>query len=152
MGCTVVEAGGLDVAAAEEEWKGEEVVLVVELEEEEPKEACWWAWTSLLMGETAPVLTDMAGEMSFRPKLSRLLDTLLILSGAGRGGTPEAELKGRKGEGSHHCWKRFDVNCTTQDRYCHIYLTIYSCSSPPLALSIGQFASYQLCPLGGTAV
>lgn len=80
----------------EEEWKDDEVV-----EEEKVEEELWgWAWTSLLTGETAPVLTDMAGAMSFRPKLSRLLDTLLMLSGAGRGAAPEAELKGRREEDS----------------------------------------------------
>lgn len=113
----------LDVAAAEEVWKDEEVVLVEEKaveEEEEPGEAGWWAWTSLLMGETAPVLTDMAGAMSLRPKLSRLLDTLLMLSGAGRGVAPEAELRGTRVDGSHHCWKWLDVHCTTK-----VFISIY---------------------------
>lgn len=77
-------------AAEEEEWKDEEVVVV-------EKEEAEWAWTSVLMGETGPALTDMAGAMSFRPKLSRLLDTLLMLSGAGRGAALEAELKGGEG-------------------------------------------------------
>lgn len=36
----------------------------------------------MLMGVTVLELTDMAGEMSFRPKLSRLLETLLMLRGA----------------------------------------------------------------------
>lgn len=33
------------------------------------------------MGETVLELTDMAGAMSFRPKLSRLLETLFMLRG-----------------------------------------------------------------------
>lgn len=37
---------------------------------------------SLLIGETPLELTEMAGAMSFLPKLSRLLDTLLMLRGA----------------------------------------------------------------------
>lgn len=45
--------------------------------EEEDEEEC----TSLLMGEMPLEPPDMAGEMSFLPKLSRLLDTLLMLSG-----------------------------------------------------------------------
>lgn len=46
-------------------------------EEEEEEEEC----ISVLMGETVLELTDMAGAMSFRPKLSRLLETLLMLRG-----------------------------------------------------------------------
>lgn len=48
-----------------------------EYEEEEDEE-----YTSLLMGATLPDTPDMAGAMSFLPKLSRLLDTLLMFSGA----------------------------------------------------------------------
>lgn len=102
LGCRFVEAGGLDVAAAEEEeaeeWKEEEVVAAEKEAEEEG-----WAETSLLMGEMGPAPTDMAGAMSFRPKLSRLLDTLLMLSGAGRGAALEEELKGGEG-GGFQCW------------------------------------------------
>lgn len=35
------------------------------------------------MGEALLELTEMAGAMSFRPKLSRLLETLLMLRGGG---------------------------------------------------------------------
>lgn len=35
-----------------------------------------------MIGETPLELPDMAGAMSFLPKLSRLLDTLLMLRGA----------------------------------------------------------------------
>lgn len=86
------------MAAAEEEWKDDGAVEEEKAAVEEEEEG-GWAWTSVLMGETAPVLTDMAGAMSFRPKLSRLLDTLLMLSGAGRGAALEAELKGERGGG-----------------------------------------------------
>lgn len=58
-----------------------------EVDEEEEEEEC----TSLLIGEIdAP---DMAGAMSFLPKLSRLLETLLMLSGAAFV-EPELERKG----------------------------------------------------------
>lgn len=40
-------------------------------------------WISLLIGEMVLELTDMAGAMSFRPKLSRLLETLFMLRGGG---------------------------------------------------------------------
>lgn len=36
-----------------------------------------------MMGEALLELTEMAGAMSFRPKLSRLLETLLMLRGGG---------------------------------------------------------------------
>lgn len=59
-----------------------------EVDEEEEEEEC----TSLLMGEITPELPNMAGEMSFLPKLSKLLETLLIL----RGAFFELELVGNK--------------------------------------------------------
>lgn len=49
-----------------------------EVDEEEEEEEC----ISLLMGETPPELTETAGEMSFLPKLSKLLETLFMLRGA----------------------------------------------------------------------
>lgn len=48
-----------------------------EEEEEEEDDEC----ISVLSGETVLELTEMAGAMSFRPKLSRLLETLLMLRG-----------------------------------------------------------------------
>lgn len=48
-----------------------------EYEEEEDEE-----YTSLLMGARLLGTPDMAGAMSFLPKLSRLLDTLLMFNGA----------------------------------------------------------------------
>lgn len=49
-----------------------------DVDEEEEEDEC----TSLLMGETPLELTEMAGAMSFLPKFSRLLETLLMLRGA----------------------------------------------------------------------
>ncbi len=49
-----------------------------EVDEEEEEEEC----TSQLIGMTLLEPPDMAGEMSFLPKLSRLLETLLMLRGA----------------------------------------------------------------------
>lgn len=54
-------------------------------EEEEEEEEC----ISVLTGETVLELPGMAGVMSFRPKLSRLLETLLML----RGGVLVLELE-----------------------------------------------------------
>lgn len=61
-----------------------------EVEEEEEEEEC----TSLLMGETPLDPPDMAGAMSFLPKLSRLLETLLMLRGAFFVLEPELKRKG----------------------------------------------------------
>lgn len=49
-----------------------------EVEEEEEEEEC----TSLFIGEMPLDPPEMAGAMSFLPKLSRLLETLLMLRGA----------------------------------------------------------------------
>lgn len=49
-----------------------------EVDEEDEEEE----WTSLLTDETPPAPLDIAGAMSFLPKFSRLLETLLMLSGA----------------------------------------------------------------------
>lgn len=48
------------------------------MDEEDDEEEC----TSALIGEIPPDPPEMAGEMSFLPKFSRLLETLLMLSGA----------------------------------------------------------------------
>ena len=48
------------------------------MEDEEEEEEC----TSLLIGEMPLEPPEMAGAMSFLPKLSRLLETLLMLRGA----------------------------------------------------------------------
>lgn len=58
-----------------------------DVDEEEEEEEC----TSLLIGETLLEPPDMAGAMSFLPKLSRLLETLLMLRGAAFALEPELE-------------------------------------------------------------
>lgn len=57
--------------------------------DEEEEEEC----TSQLIGETPPDPVDIAGAMSFLPKLSRLLETLLMLRGAAFVLEPELERK-----------------------------------------------------------
>lgn len=54
---------------------------------EEEEEEC----ISLLIDETPLELTEMAGAMSFLPKLSRLLETLLMLRGVDFVLEPELE-------------------------------------------------------------
>lgn len=49
-----------------------------EVDEEEEEEE----YTSVLIGEMPPDPPDIAGAMSFLPKFSRLLETLLMLRGA----------------------------------------------------------------------
>ena len=71
-----MDPGGLveEEEEAEAEEKGDAAVKPAEEEVEEE-------WTSVLMGEKTAGPPGTAGEMSFRPKFSRLLDTLLMLRG-----------------------------------------------------------------------
>lgn len=69
------------------------------MEEEEEEEEC----ISLLIGEMPADAPVMAGAMSFLPKLSRLLDTLLMLSG---GAFVEPELEKKKYLGSYQFYQQ----------------------------------------------
>lgn len=89
-----------------------------EVDGDEEEEEC----TSVLMGEMPPDPPDMAGAMSFLPKLSRLLETLLMLMGAALAPEPELEKtkqKVRRSDGSgfqRGCWRGFPVDSCSYDQ------------------------------------